>query len=71
MARNSKIFLTLGASLSDLAVGLCAENTYEDLIKLIRQIDTEQQDWEFTRMLTRLVTELMSEEPGTRVDSGV
>lgn len=62
-----KLWITLYPDLDDLAVGVCQDNSYEEVIAFIRQIDTEQQDWEFTRKLKALVDELMEEEPGTRV----
>lgn len=64
-----KIWISLQPDLSDLAVGICRDNDYAEVIALIRQIDIEQQDWEFTRMLKALVDELMEEDLDRKVGS--
>lgn len=61
------IWISLNPDLDDLAVGICRDNDYDEVLALIRQIDTEQQDWEFTRKLKALVDELMEKDPDTRV----
>lgn len=60
--QKTKIYLDSGIDVVDFASGLCSANTYEDLIKLIREIDAQQQDWQFTYKLKDLVDELMEEE---------
>lgn len=65
--RQSKLYLSSFVGMSDLATGLCSDNTYDTIIELIEEIDRQQQDWEFTRLLKDLVDRLMAEEDGTRV----
>lgn len=66
---KKKIYVAFESGLSDLAATICSENDYKEIIDLIKEIDAQQQDWEFTRRLSDAVAELMSQETGTRVDS--
>ena len=67
--KPTKIWLALSPDIDDLAVAICQDSTYTEVIALIREMDAQQQDWTFTRLLKALVDELMEEDPALKTDS--
>lgn len=65
-----KMNVSASVDINDLALALVVENGYEQVYELIRRIDAEQQDWQFTYGLKDLVDELMNDDEADKVNGG-
>lgn len=70
LKKPKKMVISANIAIPDLALALVVENDYEQVYELIRRIDAEQQDWQFTYGLKDLVDELMNDEAADKVNGG-